>query len=258
MSRVFRKHDFFRNQGDITSGEWEANCHQNRSLRAMPPAVIIYVLATSSVAHTTITILVMSRIGSPSRYALFAACRQTAANREDVRCRTHPTSMFEETLRRSVDGATIFDLSAIISQAPDRSLLSLGDRATSRVLSELTGGTDFWDSILNVPPIETIETHESSADSSKRSGTIAIALLKHSSWYFYPDNLRTWAGDWKLERQIGLFVQDCERAFPQATRLEFISDPALKIPGNERLLEVGRRDPVALASAESSASGLAS
>lgn len=164
-----------------------------------------------------------------------------------------PSSMFEETRKRSVEGATIFDLSAIIRQTPDRLLTSLADRMAYKVVSDFTCGTDLWDEILNVPSIEEIETMETEVSAgSEQSSKIASALTKDNSWYFHPANLKTWAPGWKLERQIAFFIQDCERAFPQATRLEFINDPALEIAG-ERLREVGRRDSLALAVAESCA-----
>jgi hypothetical protein len=181
----------------------------------------------------------------------------SAADGEGLERRTRPascpTSMFGETRKRSVEGATIFDLSAIIRQTPDRLLTSLADRMAYKVVSEFTAGTDVWDEILDVPSIEEIETTETEVSTcSEQSSKIASALTKDDSWYFHPDNLKTWAPGWKLERQIGLFIQDCERAFPQATRVAFINDPSLGI-ANGRLQEVGRHDPLALVFAESCA-----
>jgi hypothetical protein len=139
-------------------------------------------------------------------------------------------------------------------QDPLSFLHSLASRKTLKAFSTFVSGTDSWDN-LGIEDIGThsIEMHASSADSEVRSSEISSGLKAETSWYFDADNLKPGAPGWKLEREISLLMDAYEKAFPQDTRLKLINDPASGILGSEGPRKAGRKDPLALAAAESCA-----
>ncbi|KAJ9108049.1 hypothetical protein QFC20_003618 [Naganishia adeliensis] len=109
--------------------------------------------------------------------------------------------------------------------------------------------------------VPSIETHVESVESDNASSYIdmqptelASMIKKETSWYFDPENLKPGAPGWKLEREIHLLLEACERRFPQATRLRLLRDSAIQPPiwGSERLRGVCPENQSELASAESS------